>query len=555
MKKSFGIIAIIIIFAGALIGGLFGKIPLKTSADTTTMNAERVTEDYREALGVVDKNYVGAIDHEKVSESSIQGMLFSLDPHSSFFTRDEFRKLQEDQASEFYGIGVSILQHRDGVYVQSIIPNTPADKAGLRYGDRFVEVSGKDAKEWTSAEVSKNVRGERGTPVNLKIERPGFEKPLEFSIVRGGVPLPSIRNYFMLKDGTTGYVGFTGGFQETSAAELDEAISDLKKQGMKSLILDLRYNPGGLLPQAIEVVSRFVPRGQTVVKVKGRSRYATSQELRTVGDNVQDFPLVVMINGNSASASEIVAGALQDYGRALIVGTDSFGKGLVQKVFQLPFSTGLTLTTARYYTPYGRSLQRDYSNGSIYEYYTRHSQDDGEENGGDAAATNQPGGKPAGSPVTTAGGRIFYGGRGIEPDLKAPPLAFGVLRSRLNEAAFFFIRQLVAGQIKGLEQYKVSKQNFASTVALDDFQIGDKLLDAFRAFTVKEAANGLTVENINSQIDYTKSRLREELATANYSTEAGQQVRLETDPQILKAIDALPEAKKLAALTAAAENK
>ncbi len=552
MKKSFGIIAIIIIFAGALIGGLFGKIPLKTSADTTTMNAERVTEDYREALGVVDKNYVGAIDHEKVSESSIQGMLFSLDPHSSFFTRDEFRKLQEDQASEFYGIGVSILQHRDGVYVQSIIPNTPADKAGLRYGDRFVEVSGKDAKEWTSAEVSKNVRGERGTPVNLKIERPGFEKPLEFSIVRGGVPLPSIRNYFMLKDGTTGYVGFTGGFQETSAAELDEAISDLKKQGMKSLILDLRYNPGGLLPQAIEVVSRFVPRGQTVVKVKGRSRYATSQELRTVGDNVQDFPLVVMINGNSASASEIVAGALQDYGRALIVGTDSFGKGLVQKVFQLPFSTGLTLTTARYYTPYNRSLQRDYSNGSIYEYYTRHS---GEDDGDAAATANQPSAKPTGSPVTTAGGRVFYGGRGIEPDLKAPPLALSVLRSRLNEAAFFFIRQLVAGQIKGLEQYKVSKQNFASTVALDDFQIGDKLLDAFRAFTVKEAANGLTVENINSQIDYTKSRLREELATANYSTEAGQQVRLETDPQILKAIDALPEAKKLAALTAAAENK
>ncbi len=550
MKKSFGIIAIIIIFAGALIGGLFGKMPLKTSADTTTMNAERVTEDYREALGVVDKNYVGAIDHEKVSESSIQGMLFSLDPHSSFFTRDEFRKLQEDQASEFYGIGVSILQHRDGVYVQSIIPNTPADKAGLRYGDRFVEVSGKDAKEWTSAEVSKNVRGERGTPVNLKIERPGFEKPLEFSIVRGGVPLPSIRNYFMLKDGT-GYVGFTGGFQETSAAELDEAIADLKKQGMKSLILDLRYNPGGLLPQSIEVVSRFIPRGQTVVSVKGRSRYTTQQDLRTVGSNVQDFPLVVMINGNSASASEIVAGALQDYGRALIVGTDSFGKGLVQKVFQLPFSTGLTLTTARYYTPYGRSLQRDYSNGSIYEYYTRHSQDDGEEKGGDAAATNQPGGKPAGSPVTTAGGRIFYGGRGIEPDLKAPPLAFGVLRSRLNEAAFFFVRQLVAGQVKGLEQYKVGKQNFASTVAPDDFQVNDKLLDAFRAFTVKEVLNGLTIENINSQIDYAKSRLREEITTANYSTEAGQQVLLETDPQILKAIDAVPEAKKLSMQIAA----
>jgi carboxyl-terminal processing protease len=235
-----------------------------------------------------------------------------VDARSAFvvFHARRIRKLYEDQSSQFYGIGVSILQHRDGVYVQSIIPNTPADKAGLRYGDRFLEIGGKDAKGYTSAEVSKNVRGERGTPVNLKIGRAGVEKPLEFNIVRGGVPLPSIRNYFMLKDGV-GYVGFTGGFQETSAGELDEAIAELKKQGMKNLVLDLRGNPGGLLPQAIEVVSRFVPRGQTVVSVKGRAR---SQELRAVGDKTQDLPLVVMINGGSASASEIVAGAVQDYG-------------------------------------------------------------------------------------------------------------------------------------------------------------------------------------------------------------------------------------------------
>ena len=538
MKKTFGVIAIIIIFLGALIGGLFGSFPRNTSADTA-ITSERVVADYREALDVIDKNYVGEINHEKVSESSIQGMLYMLDPHSSFFTRDEFRKLQEDQQSQFYGIGVSILQHRDGVYVQSIIPNTPADKAGLHYGDRFVEIGGKDAKDWSSAEVSKNVRGVGGTPVNLKIARPGIEKPLEFNIVRGGVPLPSIRNYFMLKD-NVGYVGFTGGFQETSADELDEAIADLKKQGMKSMILDLRGNPGGILPQAIEVVSRFVPRGQTVVSVKGRSRYMTSQEMKTAGGNTQEFPLVVMINGNSASASEIVAGALQDYGRALIVGSDSFGKGLVQKVFQLPYGTGLTLTTARYYTPFGRSLQRDYSSGSIYDYYTHHTEDGGE-NG--TAAGAKP--KPAGSPVATAGGRIFYGGRGIEPDLKAPALAFTPLRARLNEAAFFFVRQLVAGQIKGFENYKVEKQNFNSTVAPTDFQTNDKLLDAFRIFTAKDSANGLTAENINSQLDYAKTRLREEIATANYSTEAGQQVLLETDPQILKAIDTIPEAKRL----------
>jgi len=534
MSRKFGIIAIVLVVVGAVVGGIFGRLPLTTSADSS-LTREKVVADYREALGVINENYVTPIDHEKVSESSIQGMLWALDPHSSFFTRDEFRKLYEDQSSQFYGIGVSILQHRDGVYVQSIIPNTPADKAGLRYGDRFVEIEGKDARKYTSAEVSKNVRGERGTPVNIKIERAGTEKPLEFTIVRGGVPLPSIRNYFMLKDGV-GYVGFTGGFQETSADELDDAIAQLKKQGMKSLVLDLRGNPGGLLPQAIEVVSRFVPRGQTVVSVKGRSRPAQSQELRSLGDRTEDLPLVVIINGGSASASEIVAGAIQDYGRGIVVGSDSFGKGLVQRVFQLPFGTGLTLTTARYYTPFGRSLQKDYSSGSIYDYYTNHDEDE-------TVSDQKP--KPVGSPVKTAGGRTFNSGRGIEPDLKAPALNFTPLRFRLNDATFFFVRQLVAGQIKGFENLRVERQNYNKTVELTDLQINDKMLEAFRAFVAKDKEFGLTVENINSQIDYTKSRIRQELATANYSDEAGRQVVLESDPQVIKAIEAIPEARKL----------
>jgi carboxyl-terminal processing protease len=542
MNRKFVIIAGLLIAVGAIFGGLFGKLPVTSLADTT-LNQEKVVADYREVIDVINANYVGKIDHEKLSESSIQSMLFTLDPHSSFFTRDEFRKLYEEQSSQFYGIGVSILQHRDGGYVQSIIPNTPADKAGLRYGDRFVEIDGKDSKDYTSAEVSKNVRGEKGTSVNVKVERAGTDKSLEFNIVRGGVPLPSIRNYFMLPNGV-GYVGFTGGFQETSSEELDEAINALQKEGMKSLVLDLRNNPGGLLPQAIEVVSRFVPRGQTVVSVKGRSRYAKSQDLPTVGGRTQDFPLVVLINGGSASASEIVAGAIQDYGRGIVVGSDSFGKGLVQKVFSMPFGTGLTLTTARYYTPYGRSLQRDYSSGSIYDYYTHHNEAEETEDGA-ATPTTDAKTKPAGNPVTTAGGRVFYGGRGIEPDLKANALAFTPLRGRLNEAAFFFVRQLVAGQIKGLESYKAEKQNYNQTVAPNDFVIDNKILDAFRAFVVRDKLNGLTAENINSQLDYAKSRLREEIATANNSTEAGQQVLLETDPQVLKAIDAIPEAKKL----------
>jgi carboxyl-terminal processing protease len=539
MTKKFILIAFILVLLGAIFGGIFGRLPVQqTSADNTTTPG-KIVSDYREALEVIDANYVSKIDHEKVAESSIQGMLWTLDPHSSFFTREEFKKLYEDQSSQFYGIGVSILQHRDGVYIQSVVPNTPADKSGLRYGDKFLQVDGKDALKWTSGEVSKNVRGERGTSVNVKIERAGVEKPLDFTIVRGGVPYPSIRNYFMLKDGV-GYVGLTGGFQETTIEELEEAIANLKKQGMKSLILDLRNNPGGLLPQAIEVVSKFVPQGQTVVSVKGRSRYQQSRDLQTVGGQIEEMPLVVMINGGSASASEIVAGAIQDYGRGLVVGTDSFGKGLVQRVFNLPYGTGLTLTMARYYTPYGRSLQKDYSSGSIYDYYTQNNNNDGEEGKNDAAKP-----KPVGNPVKTAGGRVFYGGQGITPDLKAPALAFTPLRGRINEAAFFFVRQLVAGRIKGFENLKADRQNYTLTVQPGEFLVNDKLFEAFRNFTVADKANGLSTENINSQIDYAKSRIRTEIATANYSGEAGQQILLETDPQILKAVDALPEAKKL----------
>jgi len=538
MNRKLGIIAILLIVVGAVFGGLFGRVPIRSAADTS-LTPEKVVSDYRQALDVIDENYVGKIDHEKITESSVQSMLWTLDPHSSFFTRDEFRKLYEEQSSQFYGIGVSILQHRDGVYVQSIIPNTPADKAGLHYGDKFVEIEGKDATNYSSAEVSKNVRGERGTPVNLKVERAGVSKPIEFNIVRGGVPLPSIRNYFMLND-NVGYVGFNGGFQETSADELDQAVNELRKQGMKSLVLDLRGNPGGLLDQAKEVVSRFVPKGQTVVSVKGRSsRYAQTQEIRTSGGDYGDLPLVVMINNNSASASEIVAGALQDYGRALIIGSESFGKGLVQRIFPLPFGTGMTLTTARYYTPFGRSLQRDYSSGSIYDYYTHHTE------GENANSSTDGKPKPAGSPVKTAGGRVLYGGRGIEPDVKVSALEYSPLRYRISEAAFYFVRQLVAGQIKGFESLKADKQNYKTTIQPNDFQINDKLLDAFRAFVAKDQANGLTAENINSQLDYAKTRLRDELATANNSTEAGQQVLLETDPQVLKAVEEIPEAKKM----------
>ncbi|MFN2501955.1 MAG: S41 family peptidase [Pyrinomonadaceae bacterium] len=537
MKSWFTPLAVVLIVLGAVVGGLFGRMPARISAQGG-VSTERVLADYKEALDVITQSYVSPVDNEKVGDSSMQSMLWTLDPHSSFFTREEFRKLDEEQSSQFYGIGVSILQHRDGVYVQSVIPNTPAEKAGLRYGDRFLTVGGKDAKDWTSAEVSRNVRGERGTAVKLRIERFGNPAPLDFEIIRGGVPLPSIRNYFMLQNGI-GYVGLTGGFQQTTSEELSTAIADLKKRGMKTLILDLRGNPGGILEQAIGVVSKFIPPGRTVVSVKGAGG-SQGRELRSTGSDPETFPLIVMINGGSASASEIVAGAVQDYARGLVVGTDSFGKGLVQRVFRLPYGTGLTLTTARYYTPYGRSLQRDYSSGSIYGYYTH---TDAE------AATSEtdvkP--KPAGSPVTLPDGRVLFGGRGIEPDVVAPPPAPSALRARINEAAFFFVRQAVAGKIGGFENLRAEKQSFKQTLQPSEFNVSDKLFETFRAFAAGDKANGLTAENINSQAEYARARLRQELATANYSTEAGVQVLLESDPQIVRAIDSVPKATEMAA--------
>lgn len=538
MDRRFAVFALIVVAIGAVVGGLFGRLPSRTSAQGEA-TPQKVLSDYKEAVKLLDDNYAGEVDHEKITDSSMQAMLWTLDPHSAFFSRDELRKLDEEQSSQFYGIGVSILQHRDGVYVQSVIPNTPADKAGLRYGDRFVTVEGKDATKWTSSDVSKNVRGERGTTVKIQIERVGAQGPLNFEIVRGGVPLPSIRNSFMLPNGI-GYVGLTGGFQQTTAEELTTAINDLKKRGMKSLILDLRGNPGGILDQAIGVVSKFINPGQTVVSVKGAGGQAT-RDLKSTGGPPENLPLVVMINGGSASASEIVAGAIQDYDRGVIVGSDSFGKGLVQRVFRLPYGTGITLTTARYYTPFGRSLQRDYSSGSIYDYYT-HGEDSPENGDLDVKP------KPAGVPVETANGRVLYGGRGIEPDVVVEGQAANALRGRINEAAFFFVRQLVGGKIAGFENFRAEHQTYKLSVQPNEFTITDKLLDAFRSYAAADAANGLTAANITSQADHARTRLREELATANYSNEAGVQVLLENDPQVLKAIEVMPQATEVALL-------
>src|SRR6266481_4280995 len=431
MSRNFTIVAALVIVTASLAGGVRTRTSRRVispnaanSNQSTTAEkyeADKIESDYHEAISTVEEKYAGDIDYEKATQAAIQGMLFTLDPHSVYFSTTEFRKLKEDQASSSYGIGVQILRHDDGVYISSVVEGTPAARAGLRFGDRIVEVDGKDARDWSSDEVSKNVRGERGKDVRLKVERAGEEAAVNVKIVRDSVPLPSIRNAFMVGP-TTGYVGLVGGFQHTTDDELREAIAGLKKDGMRQLVLDLRNNPGGLLDQAIDVSSEFLPRDKVIVSVKGRSEYHEPAIYKSNGSDPENLPLVVLINRGTASASEIVAGAIQDHGRGLIVGETSFGKGLVQHVFQLPFNTGLTLTVARYYTPYGRSLQRDYSSGSLYDYYTRRDQDDPNQAAIQPGQPSPPEAVPprtAGPAVKTAAGRVFYGGGGITPDVEA----------------------------------------------------------------------------------------------------------------------------------------
>jgi carboxyl-terminal processing protease len=575
---GFGWIALaVVLITGAITGGVMTRrawrVPNVAEGSGLPAGSREIERDYDEALATVDENYADEIDYEKASQAAIQGMLSTLDPHSTFFTRADFDRLKQDHEAEFYGIGVTILRHTDAVYVQSVVQATPADKAGLRYGDKILEVDGKDARDWTGEQVSKSVRGDRGETVTIKVERAGAQAPLYFNIVRDAVPQPTIRTAYMVRPGTA-YVALTGGFASETSEELEKALDDLKRQGMTQLVLDLRNNPGGLLPQAIKVAGQFLPRDYPIVSVRGRTENAETLVYKnTEFDGAQDYPLVVLVNRNTASASEIVAGALQDHGRALVVGETSFGKGLVQHIFTLPYGDGLTLTTQKYFTPYGRSIQRDYSGGSLYDYYVRHDATDepapatphapslttspgAHDSKSEPTPQPTPSPKPAGPAVRTAGGRIFYGGGGITPDIEAKPLdVASPVRVRIFEAAFHFTRQLAAGQIAGLENYRVDKVLYNERPRPTDYPVTDRVLEAFREFVRKdEATYGITPAQVEAESDYARLRIRDEIITAAYGNEAGLRALLDADPQLQRALEALPDARRLAEMVRANPN-
>jgi carboxyl-terminal processing protease len=363
---------------------------------------KKLTDDFLNALSVINNNYAGKVETETVVKSSIIGMLHTLDPHSSFLDRKEFESFLNDQRSRYTGIGSWIAQREGKVFITSPFPGTPAHRAGIRYGDQIIEVNGESTQGMISRQVSEKLLGPEGTPVTVKVARAGVSQPLEFKMVREGVSHPSIPNYYLFPGGV-GYINLERGFNTTTFDEMREAIRDLKQQGMNSLVLDLRDNRGGLVNQAWKVANLFLYRGQKIVSMRGRPGVLAPVDQAAQNTTPEDYPLVVLINAGSASASEIVAGAFQDHDRARLVGDESFGKALVQHVYRLQDGAGLTLTIGNYFTPSGRMIQREYAGRSFYDYYLRR---------GDKEAVEKNDGKQ------TDSGRKVYEGGGIEPDVK-----------------------------------------------------------------------------------------------------------------------------------------
>ena len=508
------------------------------AADATPI----IEKDFEEALRVIERHYVDGskLDYNSVFKSSIVGMLRSLDPHSNYYDRDEYEELKTDQRSEYFGIGASIQSYffsDDGdTFITATFQNAPAARAGLRFGDRIVAVDGVKMTGKPSLEVRDKIRGPRGSVVKITIERAADRRLQTVELTRDVVPQPSIPDAYMIKPGV-GYVDMTRGFNYSTTEELQDALDQLHARGMNSLVLDLRNNPGGFLDQAIHVAEVFLPSGELILTQKGRNglRDNTYKSANNAADPV---PLVILINGNTASASEIVAGAMQDHDRALIVGETSFGKGLVQSIIPLDYGAGLTLTSAKYYTPSGRLIQRDYADSGLYDYYTH----------GGSKRNDSSTAKVVGAEKKTDSGRPVYGGGGIAPDEPVDPRTITIAQRRLASGVFAFARELVNGRIPAPANYRVRGAiDFEHELKPNDFVVTDSIVRAFKDFLVADSSFKTFAALVDRNRAFVEMQLRFNLVQAAYGRVLAERVFLATDDkQLARAVDVLPRARDLA---------
>ena len=517
---------------------------IRRPARGNTAAIPMLEKDFDEALRVIQENYIEGkkLDYNSVFKSSIIGMLRSLDPHSNYYDREEYDELKTEQHSEYYGIGASIQNYLLGeqadTFITATFQNSPAARGGLRFGDRIIAVDGVKMTGKTSLEVRDKIRGPEGSVVKVTIERAADKRVQTVEITRDVVPQPSIPDAYMLAPGV-GYVDMTRGFNYSTTKELQEALQLLHSRGATSLVLDLRNNPGGFLDQAIHVAEVFLPYGQRILTQKGRDglRDTTFDSRNKAADPI---PLVILVNENTASASEIVAGAMQDHDRALIVGQTSFGKGLVQSIIPLDYGAGLTLTSAKYYTPSGRLIQRDYSDGGLYDYYTH--------GGSKRLDEKQDGSSPVGPEKKTDTGRLVYGGGGISPDESVKPKTFTAAQRRLVSPLFAFARELANDRIPGLSAYQAPGGiNYSHELQPGDFPVSDAVFKAFKEFAVANPTFSSLAPLIDRNRQFVEVQLRFNIVTAAYGRVTAERVPLTTDDeQVARAVDVLPRARDLA---------
>jgi carboxyl-terminal processing protease len=511
-----GIVVLVVVLAvSALLGGLWGPSVRATAADGN--DVQDSLKSFTHTLSTVERNYAEPVDTDKVIyEGAIPGMLRVLDPHSNFFDPKQYALFKEEQQGKYYGVGMTVQSRDNQTVVLSPFVGSPAYKAGIRPGDIIQKVDDKPCEGLTTTEVADLLKGQKGTVVHISLVREGWEKPIEVTVTRDEIPRPGVEFYTMVKPGI-GYVHVKT-FNETTDLDLATALKELDVTKLDGLIIDLRNNGGGLLNQAVGMGDMFLDKGETIVSHHGR---ASAQRTYAAihGNQGLDVPLIVLVNGQSASASEIVSGAIQDHDRGLIVGENSFGKGLVQTQYPLSEDTALLLTTARYYTPSGRLIQRDYKNVSLYDYHYN----------------PQPPTKP--EVKLTDSRRQVFGGGGITPDdVVAAPKPDDFQTNLLRRGVFYSDPQGVGDFTRFYlgEKPDVTK----------DFVTNDEVIHEFKKYLEKEKIK-YTDADIAANLVWLKWQIKREVFTSVFGLTDGYKVELQDDPQLDKAIEMMPQAKAL----------
>ena len=505
MRRSFLGVAVLIMVVCAL--GTAVVAPLREKA----LETDDFLRMFTRALATVQSNYMEEVDSQRLIFGSIRGMLGTLDPHSNFLNQRAFRSLQRNQEGSFFGIGVSIAMRGDELTIISPIEGSPAYRLGIQAGDVIAEIEGESIKGIDIETALMKLRGAKGTKVNITISRRGYPEPLVFTIIREEIKVPSIPVFLMLREGT-GYVRLSR-FAYSSDEDLEEALIELEGKGMKRLILDLRGNTGGFLEQAVKVADKFIREGK-IVEMRGRVMATPQSFFAKEKGTHPDYPLIVMVNLGSASASEIVAGAIQDYDRGLIVGETTWGKGLVQSVYRLSQGTALSLTTAKYYTPSGRCIQRDYTS-SWEEYFFP------------SPETPPPDREEV---FTIVLGRKVYGGGGIVPDVVIPSVTLSELAQRLQSRNAFF---------NFATQYVNTHPDIDST-----FEVTPSIVEEFKEFLAKEKID-YSPSDFEPETEYIKVRIKQEVFAHKWGLAAGYQLLVQADPSVQKALELFPQAEKL----------